>query len=113
MQYHKFLATLVAFSLLLVVTTEGGQPRWSNMLQGNNIYTISTETWEECGSLCTRNFQRIETSLVNTECTAWTWYDPSNRHYAELCRFYEDVPSNVENGQTISGNSGCYSLSTC
>ena len=113
MQYHKCLATLFAYYLLLMLTTEGGQPNWSNMLQGNNIYTINTDTWEECGLLCTRNYQRIETSLINTNCTSWSWNDPSNRHYAEICRFYNDVPSHVENGQSISGVSGCYSLSTC
>ena len=92
---------------------EGGQPSWSSMNQGNNIYTVQTETWQECGLLCTRNYQTVEQSLIGTTCTGWTWYDPSNRHYSQLCRFYGEEYTSSENGQTISGVSGCYSLSTC
>lgn len=104
---------LLLFSTFLLVTVGGGQPSWSTMYEGNNIYAFTTETWEECGLLCTRNFQRTEPGLIRTNCTAWYWNDPSNRHYANLCRFFEGEHYEQDNGQAISGLSGCYSLSTC
>ena len=107
------LFIFLAATICIVTLVEGGQPTWSSMLEGNNIYTISTDTWQECGLLCTRNYQTIEQSLLGTTCTAWSWNDPSNRHYANICRFFEDEHTSTDNGQAISGVSGCYSLSTC
>merc|ERR1711962_166564 len=107
------LVFCLAITLCMTGVIEGGQPSWSTMLQGSNQYTLATETWEECGFLCTKNYQRVEQSLVGTTCSAWSWYDPSNRHYSKLCRFYDEEHTFSENGQVISGVSGCYSLSTC
>jgi len=93
---------------------EAGQPNWSEMYQGDVIYSLpDTDTWEECGLLCTRNYQRVESVLWATNCTHWTWYDPSNRNYANLCRLFEYNVLVQENGQAISGLSGCFSLETC
>merc|ERR1712154_53871 len=59
---------LVAYVLIagLMKDIDGGQPQWNRMLNGHSIYAFSTETWEECGLLCTRNFQRIDPGLAGT-----------------------------------------------
>lgn len=99
--------------LFIVINIQAGQPKWSENCKGDLIYSLSTDSWEECGLLCTRDYQRVESVLWATNCTWWTWYDPSNRNYANICRLFEYDVLHEESGQAISGQSGCYSLSTC
>ena len=101
------------FAIWFMANVDCGQPIWNLESNGNSIYAISTDTWQECGLLCTKNLQKIERGLQNTECLYWTWSDPSNREYDNVCRFHGSEATSEYNGHTISGPSGCYSLSTC
>lgn len=104
---YLFIGTMVMRSVLC------DQPLWNEEFIGDTLYTTSTETWQECGLLCTKNLQRSEYSLKSTECSAWTWNDPSSREYNYVCRFYHHNVSKEYNGNSISGATGCYSIYTC
>ena len=112
MSNAKLLITTTGVILLMsCMEVYSGQPRWNIRYTGESMYGTSTETWEECGLLCTRNFQWVD--QVEGECLFWTWINPSPREYSKLCRFYESEGEIEDNGATISGASGCYSLHTC
>ena len=103
----------IFFATLAMTTVRGGQPAWNVEFVGDSLYAISTETWEECGLLCTRNIQRLEEGLKTTKCSYWTWSDPSNREYNNVCRFHREDITLRHNGGTISGPTGCHALWNC
>ena len=113
MLVYNFLAVWITLIILNVVKVEGGQPKWNKMYSGGAVYSTSTDTWEECGFLCTKDIQRTQPNLMNTKCSFWTWTDPSARNFSNLCQLFMSEGIIEDNGVTISGASGCYSLSTC
>jgi len=98
----------IFFVTSIVICVQCRQPSWNVRFQGDNLYALTTDSWQECGLLCTRNMQRTEDSIKSTTCSFWTWNDPSNREYNNVCRFHQEIYSTEYNGGAISGLTGCY-----
>ena len=103
----------IFFVTSILICVQCRQPSWNVGFQGDNIYALTTDSWQECGLLCTRNMQRTEDSLKSTTCSFWTWNDPSNREFNNVCRFHQEVYSTEYNGGAISGQTGCFTSETC
>ena len=83
----------IFFVTSIVICVQCRQPSWNVEFQGDNLYALTTDSWQECGLLCTRNMQRTEDSIKSTTCSFWTWNDPSNREYNNVCRFHQEIYS--------------------